>query len=69
VAVDWDTIVSGLESALNAALDNPSPNYSINGQQVSFADYIRMLREQLAEAEKAASSAADGPYQIRKRAY
>ena len=66
---DWATIVTGLQAAIEAALANPAPNYSINGQSVSFADYIAMLRRELAEAEKAESASVDGPYQIRKRAY
>lgn len=67
MAVNWSAIAVKLEAALNAALDSPSPNYTINGQSVSFADYIDMLRKQLVEVEKLAASSGT-PIVIKKRA-
>lgn len=66
MSVDWATIRAKLETALNAALDNPSPTYSINGQSVSFETYIAMLRRELAEVEKLEASST-GPYYVVKR--
>jgi hypothetical protein len=37
------TIRSNLLTAIATATANPKPNYSINGQQVSHADYLRDL--------------------------
>ena len=37
------TIRSNLLTAIADAAANPKPNYSINGQQVSHADYLRDL--------------------------
>jgi hypothetical protein len=67
MGVDWNAIRVKLETALNAALDNPSPTYSINGQSVSFESYIAMLRRELAEAEKM-EARATGPWSIKKTA-
>lgn len=64
--VNWSAIVTKLETALNNALDNPAPNYSINGQTVSFESYIAMLRRELAEAEKMEAT-QDGPWSVVKR--
>lgn len=66
MSVNWDQIVTKLETALNAALDNPSPTYSVNGQSVSFETYISMLRRELQAAEDAAARST-GPYQVVKR--
>ncbi len=44
-----DTLIESARLALQTALDSPKPNYSIGSRTVSFADYIKILREQLME--------------------
>jgi hypothetical protein len=66
MAVDWAALRALAEAALVEALTNPAPNYSINGESVSYADYIRMLREQLAELEKSENESTSC-FQIKKR--
>lgn len=46
-ASDLETIKSNLITALKTASANPKPNYSIDGQSVSWADYIKMLNDQI----------------------
>lgn len=67
MAVDWAAIRAKYETALNEALDNPAPNYSINGQSVSFESYIAMLRRELAEVEKL-EAGQGGPFRVVKKA-
>lgn len=43
VVAAFKTAVEQLTTALLAATANPRPQYSIEGQSVSFNDYIRML--------------------------
>jgi hypothetical protein len=42
-----DTLIESARAALQSALDSPKPNYTIGSKTVSFADYIKTLREQL----------------------
>lgn len=67
MAVDYSTAIANLTAELNAATANPSPNYSINGQSVSFADYIAMLVAQLEKLEKL-QVGQRGPWAVVKRA-
>lgn len=42
-----DTLIESARAALQSALDDPKPNYTIGNRNVSFADYINSLRENL----------------------
>lgn len=57
------TARSNLISALATATASPKPNYSINGQSVSWADYLRMLREEIAAID-ALIAEEEGPYEV-----
>lgn len=54
---------SNLITALVAATADPKPNYSINGQSVSWADYLKMLRSEISAMEQLIA-AEDGPYEV-----
>jgi len=66
---DYSTSIANLKAALEEATANPSPNYSINGQSVNYADYIAMLVNSLKELEElqAVAPAEGGPFIIKKR--
>jgi len=42
-----DDLIELTRVALSAALSDPKPNYSIGNKTVNYADYIKMLNEQL----------------------
>jgi len=41
---------------------NPKPDYSVNGQSISWSSYLSMLTEQVSKLQQAQQSLA-GPYQ------
>lgn len=47
VATDMDDALALLVTAYKAACANPKPNYSIGGQSVSHADYLRSLSDSI----------------------
>lgn len=57
------TAYSNAVSAYKDALVNPKPDYSINGQSVSWSARIEMLRKQIAEL-KSLMQAEEGPFMI-----
>lgn len=57
------TARSNLISALTTATASPKPNYSINGQSVSWSDYLRSLREEIAAID-ALIAEEEGPYEV-----
>lgn len=69
MAFDPTQTITNLQAALEAATLKPSPNYSINGQTVNYADYIKMLVDALDQLtdDPAAAAAAEGPWTIKKR--
>lgn len=42
-----DSLIESARVALQAALNDPKPNYSIGSRSVSFGDYIKSLTENL----------------------
>lgn len=44
---DLQTSKSNLTAAIAAATANPKPNYSVGDQTFSWADYLKMLTDQL----------------------
>ena len=45
VAAALQTALESMVMALATAAANPKPNYSVDGQSVSWGEYIRMLQE------------------------
>jgi hypothetical protein len=43
IADELQTILESLVTALGTAASNPKPTYSIDGQSVSWGEYLRML--------------------------
>lgn len=53
---------------LAAISANPKPNYSLDGESYSWADYFDMLSRNLKNIEEAIQR-ADTPFEIRSRRY
>lgn len=53
---DLKTARDNLATAYKNATSSPKPNYSVDGQSVSWADYLRMLAEQLTAVNEAIAS-------------
>jgi hypothetical protein len=49
IAVDLQTALESLVTEYVAACANPKPTYSVDGQSVQWADYLRMLKEAIKE--------------------
>lgn len=45
IAVELATALESLVTAFKQACVNPKPNYSLDGQSVSWGEYLRMLSE------------------------
>lgn len=45
VAAQLRTALESMTTALVAAAANPKPNYSVDGQSVSWGEYLKMLQE------------------------
>jgi hypothetical protein len=45
IASELQTVLESLVSALAAAAANPKPSYSIDGQSVSWGEYLKMLQD------------------------
>ena len=56
------TIRDNLAAKLASLSVSPKPNYSVDGQSFSHADYFRMLNEQLTNANKMIASGA--PFEL-----
>lgn len=68
-AAQIDTLIENCRSALNSALSDPKPDYTIGGRNVNFASYIKTLREQLSalremKAEIPSESVRDYDYDV-----
>jgi len=59
-----DTALDNIAAQLASMTANPKPNYSIDGQSVSWADYLNMLLQQQ-ESLYHARQMADGPFEVR----
>jgi hypothetical protein len=57
------TIRSNLLTAIATATANPKPNYNINGQQVSHADYLRDLLARVNDVNNLISTIG-GPFEV-----
>lgn len=61
------TIRDNIAASLASISANPKPNYSVDGQTVSHADFFAMLMNQLKAANAAIS--AGTPFEIETQAY
>jgi hypothetical protein len=68
-AITIKSLITKTMTALDTALTNPSPNYSVSGpdgaQSISFADYIKMLQDQIKGLQELLLIAE--PYMIESR--
>lgn len=61
------TIKSQTLATLEQITSSPKPSYSINGQSVSWGDYLRQLRETIEWCDKQLN--AEAPYEIHSQAF
>jgi hypothetical protein len=61
-ADDISSAIDNLAAAIKEATVNPKPNYTVDGQSVSWGDYLQILTSRLDGLMKAKQSLA-GPYQ------
>lgn len=59
---DLQTAINQIAAQIKDITANPKPDYSVNGQQVSWASYLQMLTEQIVKLQQAQQSLA-GPFQ------
>lgn len=45
IATELQTTLENFVTALKTASENPKPSYSIDGQSVSWGEYLKMLQE------------------------
>lgn len=61
-AESLDTAISNIAALIVEITANPKPNYSVDGQLVSWGDYLDTLTTKLASLQRTRQMAA-GPYQ------
>jgi hypothetical protein len=66
-AQNLQTAVDNISAKIAEVSANPKPNYSIDGQSVSHADYFRMLTEQYGVLNELI--AAGTPFEITTEVY
>lgn len=68
---DIYTIQQQVASRLVEITANPKPSYNVNGQQVSWNEYARMLREQLESINRVVADheAVVGLYEITSQGF
>jgi hypothetical protein len=59
---DLSTAINQIAAQIKDITANPKPDYSVNGQSISWASYLSMLTEQITKLQQAQQSIA-GPYQ------
>ena len=64
-ATDLAEIKANIITALKTASANPKPNYSVDGQSVSWGDYFKMLNDQLTAVNLQIN--AETPYEYETR--
>lgn len=58
------TIRANITARLVEVTDSPKPNYTVDGESYSWADYVDMLMRQLEALDKRIQ-AASGPWEVR----
>lgn len=59
---DLGSAINQVAAQIKDITANPKPDYSVNGQSISWASYLSMLTEQITKLQQAQQSLA-GPYQ------
>ena len=59
---DLGAAINQVAAQIKDITANPKPDYSVNGQSISWASYLSMLTEQITKLQQAQQSIA-GPYQ------
>jgi hypothetical protein len=59
---DLGTAINQIAAQIKDITANPKPDYSVNGQSISWASYLSMLTEQITKLQQAQQTLA-GPYQ------
>jgi hypothetical protein len=59
---DLGAAINQIAAQIKDITANPKPDYSVNGQSISWASYLSMLTEQITKLQQAQQSIA-GPYQ------
>jgi hypothetical protein len=59
---DIATAIDGVAAIIKDMTLNPKPDYSVNGQSISWGSYLDMLTRQLTALQQAQQSLA-GPFQ------
>jgi len=59
---DLNTAINQVAATIKDITLNPKPDYSVNGQSVSWASYLSMLTDQITKLQQAQQTLA-GPYQ------
>lgn len=59
---DLGAAINQVAAQIKDITANPKPDYSVNGQSISWASYLSMLTEQITKLQQAQQSLA-GPYQ------
>jgi len=58
---DLQAAINQIAAQLKDITQNPKPDYSVNGQSVSWSSYVQMLADQLVKLQQAQQSLA-GPF-------
>lgn len=58
---DLQAAINQIAAQLKDITANPKPDYSVNGQSVSWSSYVQMLADQLVKLQQAQQSLA-GPF-------
>lgn len=66
-AANLETARDNVAARLVEITSQPKPNYSVDGESYSWAEYFSVLSSQLKTLEEALQR-ADGPFNIRSRA-
>jgi hypothetical protein len=59
---DLGTAINQIAAQIKDITANPKPDYSVNGQSISWASYLSMLTEQITKLQQTQQTLA-GPYQ------
>ncbi len=65
-AENLDTAIANVTARLVEVTASAKPNYSVDGESYSWAEYLTVLNAQLFELKKARQR-ADAPFEVRSR--
>ncbi|MES2342315.1 MAG: hypothetical protein V4597_11600 [Pseudomonadota bacterium] len=65
-AQNLDVAIDNVVARILEVTSSPKPNYTLDGEQYEWSDYLDMLNRQLLVLEQARQR-ADGPFEVRSR--